>query len=258
MIYDQIQKNSKHLESVIATLQKQIASAPDGHLVCCHHGHYYKCYQSDGHTRQYIPKSRRFLAEQLALKTYRTYLLQEAQQEKKAMDSYLHLHQEALPSQNLLLIPAYSDLLSGYFRPLSDELNEWMHASYEHNEKHPENLVHKTLSGHLVRSKSESMIASLLYTNHIPFRYENILTLDGTSIYPDFTIRHPKTGKKFYWEHFGLMDDPSYAKHTASKLQLYISHEIIPTISLITTYETQQSPLTAEVIQKLLDHYFLS
>lgn len=256
MFYHAMLKTSQHLGDTISTLQNQINTAPSGHLICCHHGKYYKCYQSDGHTRHYIPKSNRFLAEQLALKTYRTWLLQEMIQEKKAIDSYLHLHPTENPSQKILLTPGYADLLSGYFQPLSDELHEWMHSSYEQNENHPEHLIHKTPSGHIVRSKSEAMIAALLYTHNIPFRYENILTLDTTSIYPDFTIRHPKTGKVCYWEHFGLMDDSSYSKRTASKLQLYISHGIIPSIDLITTYETQQHPLTADTIQKIIDHYF--
>ena len=132
-----------------------------------------------------------------------------------------------------------------------------MHSPFEQNQTHPEHLLHKTLSGHTVRSKSESMIDSLLFTNKIPFRYECALTLDTVPIYPDFTIRHPHTGKTYYWEHFGLMDDPFYCNCTASKLQLYISHGIIPSIHLITTYETQQKPLTVEVIQKIIEHYFL-
>lgn len=30
------------------------------------------------------------------------------------------------------------------------------------------------------------------------------------SIHPDFTVRHPITGKRIYWEHFGMMDDQEY------------------------------------------------
>ena len=62
-------------------------------------------------------------------------------------------------------------------------------------------------------------------------------------IYPDFTIRDPSSGKTYYWEHFGMMDQPSYAARTFSKLQLYTSFQIIPSIQLITTYETQEHPL---------------
>lgn len=72
-----------------------------------------------------------------------------------------------------------------------------------------------------------------------------------------FTIRHPKTGEVFYWEHFGLMDNPTYSKNAYSKLQLYTNHGIIPSIQLITTYETKEHPLTAETIEKIVENYFL-
>ena len=78
---------------------------------------------------------------------------------------------------------------------------------YEKNPKYPEHLIHKTVSGIYVRSKSESMIALQLYTEKIPFRYECALQLGETTLYPDFTILHPKTGEIFYWEHFGMMDE---------------------------------------------------
>ena len=77
------------------------------------------------------------------------------------------------------------------------------------------------------------------------------------TFYPDFTIRHPKTGEIIYWEHFGLMDDPSYYQKTFSKLQLYASYGIIPSINLITTYETQEHPLSADIVEKIVKHYFL-
>lgn len=86
----------------------------------------------------------------------------------------------------------------------------------------------------------------------IPSRYEAILQINKTILYPDFTIRHPRTGKYFYWEHFGLMDDPSYAKNASAKHQLYISNGIIPNIQLITTYETKENPLSAEMANKIV------
>ena len=81
--------------------------------------------------------------------------------------------------------------------------------------------------------------------------------LDGIMIYPDFTIRHPKTGETFYWEHFSLMDNPTYSKNACSKLQHYISSGIIPSIQLITTYETKDNPLSAEKVEKIVEEYFL-
>ena len=96
----------------------------------------------------------------------------------------------------------YTELLSDFFKPLSQELSEWMNTPYIRNSKYPEHLIHKTCVGYKVRSKSESMICTYLSINKIPFRYECALTLGNKVYYPDFTIRHPKTAEIYYWEHF--------------------------------------------------------
>ena len=115
----------------------------------------------------------------------------------------------------------------------------------------------KSISGNIVRSKSESLIDMSLYVRRIPFRYECELQLGEHTIYPDFTIRHPITGKVYYWEHFGLMDDESYAKNAFFKQQTYATYGIIPTQQLITTYETKNSPLSSDFVEKIIQFYFL-
>ena len=132
-----------------------------------------------------------------------------------------------------------------------------MNSPYQRNMKYPEQLNHKTSSGNRVRSKSEAMIDMFLHTNRIPFRYECALELGEITIYPDFTIRHPETGEVYYWEHFGLMDDPDYRKKAISKIQLYTAHGIIPSINLITTFETKEHPLNSELIQSIISYHFL-
>lgn len=109
----------------------------------------------------------------------------------------------------------------------------------------------------MLRSKSEMMIDMFLFLNKIPFRYECILNLGTSTIYPDFTVRHPRTGEILYWEHFGLMDNYKYCQNMHSKLQLYTSHGIIPSIHLITTYETNQNPLCSNTVEAIIQQYFL-
>lgn len=150
----------------------------------------------------------------------------------------------------------YQELLLPHFTPLSKELAHWQNASFPTNPKHPEQLSIKTISGHYVRSKSEALIDMALFSHQIPFRYECALTLGTHIFYPDFTIRHPKTGEVYYWEHFGLMDNPSYCRNVSLKLQQYSLNGIIPSIQLITTYETGTHPLNPEIIVKIIDHYF--
>ena len=96
----------------------------------------------------------------------------------------------------------------------------------------------------------------LLYQKKIPYRYEYQLQLGEHIVYPDFTLRHPSTGNFYYWEHFGQMDNPEYYTKACSKMQLYISHGYIPTINLITTFETQKHPLVPEDVNHIIEHYF--
>lgn len=96
----------------------------------------------------------------------------------------------------------------------------------------------------------------MLYQKKIPFRYEEKLVLDGITIYPDFVIRHPVTGEYFYWEHFGMMDDEEYRNHACEKIKLYCKNGIIPSVNLITTYETKRDPLSAEKVEFRIQEYF--
>ncbi len=259
MIYEHALKEKKKLDQQINLLQRKINQLPKGKIICTHFGKYTKWYQSDGKTQIYIPKKERRLAEQLALKKYLSLQLKNLQQEKLAIEYYLRHHNtHAEESENVLFTtPAYRELLSPHIKPLSQELFEWQNADYMKNNAHPEHLNHETISGSFVRSKSEEMIHMVLYKNKIPFRYECGLRLGDLTYYPDFTIRHPKTGETYYWEHFGKMDDADYSKNVFSKLQHYTSHGIIPTIQLITTYETKDNPFTINNAEKIVNDYFL-
>lgn len=259
MIYERMLAESQRLEAQINSLQAQLKQFPKGKIFCTRNGNRYKWYQSDGKNHTYIPKKDRFFAEQLAAKKYLSLLLQDLLHEKKAIDFYLR-HHITQPSQADFLLtnmPGYQELLSPFFKPLSQELSDWMQSPYDKNTKYPEQLTLKTSSGNFVRSKSESIIDMILHVNRIPFRYECALQLGETIIYPDFTIRHPHTGNIFYWEHFGKMDDPGYSQNVCSKLQLYTFHGIIPSIQLIATCETKQNPLSSETIEKIVKEYFL-
>lgn len=203
------------------------------------------------------PQIKQTTCRKISHKKYLSFKLEDLEDEKKAIESYLRHLKHRKSIELLINHSEYQKLLKPYFSPISEELSNWTNAPYECNQKYPEQLVHKGSSGKYVRSKSESMIDMVLYIHKIPFRYECALCLGETTLFPDFTIRHPKTGELFYWEHFGLMDNLEYSKNAYSKLQLYTNHGIIPSIQLIATYETREHPLTADVIERLVETYFL-
>lgn len=227
-------------------------------MICCSDGTKTKWYRSDGHQKTYISKKNFTLAGQLARKKYLTLKLDEVQKEKRAIGFYLNHHTSVSKADALLAESSeYQKLLSGQFALVSNELEEWKKSSYEKNNTHPERLIYKSISGNLLRSKSEMMIDMLLFQHKIPYRYECVLKLGKTVLYPDFTIRHPVTGEVYYWEHFGLMDHKEYASNALLKLQTYAENGILQGIHLITTFETQENPLDSEWVERLIEYYFL-
>lgn len=257
MLYERAKAEYNNLCNRISCIQNELNTLPSSKLVCCTHKNSSKWYQKEDHGRTYIPKSNRPLAERLAKKKYLSSLLQDLENEKTALSFYLRHHSSSEKSEQLLTTPSeYQKLLTPYFTPLSQELSDWMHCPYEHNTAHPENLIYKSVSNTLLRSKSEVLIDMLLHTHNIPYRYECVLHLGYSALYPDFTIRHPLTGDFYYWEHFGLMDNSAYLENALSKLHLYAAHGIIPDIQLITTYETKDHPLDPEIVEKYIEYFF--
>ena len=91
-----------------------------------------------------------------------------------------------------------------------------------------EYLIHRTARGEMVRSKSEVIIADHLANNDVEYGYEQPLTINGITKYPDFTIEDMESGLTFYWEHCGMLHVPSYRDRWEQKLGWYRAHDILP------------------------------
>ncbi len=252
-IYKKLEARSQQLDRLIKETNRKLKNLPEGKLICSGN----KCYLSDGHQKIYIKKKDEKLAQQLANKKYLSALLEDLEKEKSATDMYLrHCPKTKKADQLFAASDIFQNLLSPYFSPLSKELDNWMKSPYTTNTKHPEYLTVKVGPNEFVRSKSEAMIAKLLKQHQIPYRYESQIVLDDMEIYPDFTIRHPKTGELYIWEHFGLLDNPQYLKNMHGKMQTYTANNFLPGINLITTFETLEKPLTFEMIEMQIQYYF--
>jgi hypothetical protein len=101
--------------------------------------------------------------------------------------------------------------------------------------------IYQTLSGHMVRSKSEVIIANILFERKISFEYEAELQVDGEQFSPDFTIKW--NGKTYYWEHLGLLEQAQYKSEWQIKEAMYKKR--FPG-GLITTTESAVLSKTAE------------
>lgn len=260
VLYEKILHERERLEKEINSIQSKMKTLPKENLILAKNGEkYYKWYCTDGKHKVYIPKAERGKLEKLAHKKYLSLRLKNLLRERRAIDSYLRYHDENAyqKEQELFENFEFQRLISKIYQPKEQKLIEWMNGTYQKNEFHPEQLTHRTLAGIYVRSKSEVLITMILSKYQIPFRYECVLQLGEAWIYPDFTICHPVTGEMFYWEHFGKMDDISYSSKAFSKMELYTLNGIIPSVQLITTFETKEYPLSEEMVEEVVRYYFL-
>lgn len=122
------------------------------------------------------------------------------------------------------------------------QLVEWSRAEYEQSDYKPEKKIHITSEGVRVRSKSELIIAELLYIQDIPFRYEEMLTIANRKFAPDFTILR-EDGALVYWEHCGMPNNPAYMASHKDKLSKYEAAGIVPWKNLIITYDEPDGTL---------------
>ncbi len=137
--------------------------------------------------------------------------------------------------------------------PLSiDSLAEpWDAQPFEQSGYRPEGKRMRTSRGLYVRSKSELLIAELLYRCGIPFRYEQVLHVGSAAVVPDFTIRR-HDGKIFYWEHMGLISDPAYFDRQLQKLRLYYSAGIRPWRDLIVSFDGDDGTIDVRKAENLI------
>ena len=219
MLYHQMLREKEVLDKREKTILERLQTYPAGKLIYSQNGKHKKWYISCDGEKIYIPSNEKNTAVSMAEKKYYEVMLQDILQEKRAIQSYLDLCNKEQTGE--------------------------------------EQLIHPIFNGQKVRSKSEAIIATMLHVNKIPFHYEEALHLGKRVIYPDFTIRHPVTGQIYYWEHFGMMDNENYAQVAFRKMQLYNINGIMLSDTLLATYESEEAPLKSNIVENMIQQYFL-
>lgn len=258
MLYTSMLHEKQRLERELEQLHFELPIFPAGYLSYSLNGNYTKWYHHIDRNKKYITKDQHQLAVQLALKRHNLTKQEDLKRKLKGIEAYLQTNNPALDKADALLAPSskYAELLLPALRPISKELSTWAATPYERSTSFPEQLHFKTESGLVVRSKSEAIIAMKLAEFRIPFRYECTLNLSPFVLHPDFTIRHPRTGETYYWEHFGKMDSSEYQGKMLHRLQIYMNHSIVPAKNLIMTFESGDKPLSiSEVIHQIQQHF---
>ena len=125
--------------------------------------------------------------------------------------------------------------------------------------------VNVTERGEKTISKSEVIIANCLYKYDrqglISYAYEDkFVTSGGIPVKPDFTIEHLSTGRRFYWEHLGMMGVASYREKWELKRKAYIASGLVPSKQagpeadrvLIVTEDTPDGGINSRYIDEIV------
>ncbi len=238
-------------------INHQLELLPNGRMYFLKNGKYTNAYHIQCGVREYLPKSKHELKVQLAKKEYLAARLEDLLPYLDFYSSNADLFADSPSHTDQLLQDSNFKPLLSDISALSSELNAWANAPFPSNAPFPEKRIHNSLPEIMVRSKSEVFIANALHLHGIPFRYECDFAAGLLTLHPDFTIRHPRSGKLFLWEHHGLADDPRYMREAFNKQALYIANGFYPSINLILSYETKDHPLTQSMVEHIIREYFL-
>lgn len=256
-----ISSRERQLTKIIGEKKRALQKAPSGFLrIATIRGktRYYRGEEGNPHMGKYLKKDDLNLAKQLAQKSYDQKVLRTAELELQAWQ-LLAKHFPAMTVEEVYqtLSPARQKLVTPIIPTDEEYRKQWEAVTYEPGWFKADAAVYITDRGERVRSKSEQLIANLLYRLNIPYRYEYPIELNVNGrkrIWrPDFTILDVKHRKEFYIEHFGKLDDQddtdNYARNAFGKMKVYEENGMYDGGCMIFSFETSKAPLDIQYVE---------
>lgn len=117
-----------------------------------------------------------------------------------------------------------------------------------------EHLIQRTDRGDMVRSKSELVIANMLYSMGIDYYYERPLegTIEPGKRWPDFTFIDP-AGEAIVWEHLGMLSREDYRRSWERKLAWYEKNGYALDQNLFTTQDDERGGLDSTEVRRVAE-----
>ncbi len=271
-LIDLLQKERDKELQTARTLRKCLSSAPDGKLlVACSNGRtqFYCRTGAGAGGRTYLSKKKPEALQLLAQKKYEEALLLISENNLTIWDDVISSLQKGLgPESAMSEVPVtLQPYITVPFSSTSDFVEQWLMSGKKQmtrkesrdghlSDWHPENLVYSTDNGERVRSKSEMMIANLLYAMQLPYQYEKPLRFNGKTVFPDFTILDTESRTEVYFEHFGLMDQEDYRTAALRKIKDYEKAGLTMGKDFLFSFESEQVPFDIDWIRKKLGERF--
>ena len=207
----------------------------------------------------YLSKKEIDFAKKLAQKSYDEKVFKCVNKRLSQIESILKDYEDnEIESIYMKAHPERRKLIEPVELTYQQKVELWMSEPYVGKEFMNDSPLITTNRGMRVRSKTEKIMADFFDMREIQYKYECPLELKPYGIvYPDFTFLSPKTGRKVYWEHEGMMDNPEYARKAIKKIELYEKNGILPGVDLITTFETSTSVIDTELLRLFTEKYLM-
>lgn len=175
---------------------------------------------------------------------------------EKLMNEFMDKYQSITPNDvRDTLGKAYQNAEIDFMDFHSRNSKNWGDQEYNRSTKFSEKLVHRTMKGEFVRSKSEVIIANNLYTRGLQYRYEEITKIGSHIFAPDFKILIPRVNKIKFLEHFGMMYDSKYRDHAFWKMSAYIENGYRPYEDVLFTFDDLNGNIDAKNLDILLTSF---
>lgn len=247
----------KRLDKVSQILSRDIPQI-EGSIQCYLGNNPVKYYRKTAAGIEYLGRGKENEIRLLAQKRYEQRLHKLAQKEKRVLETAIALLGKARPFESV-----GAEMSEGIMRFViphggtdEDFVKSWLGVRYNRKPVGREAVV--TARGESVRSKSEAIIADRLLRAGVPYRYEFPVNLGKDGLYhPDFMVLNRRTRQEFFWEHFGMLDNPGYAYTNIRKLRIYAAHGLYPGVNLILTAEAEGQVLDTQEVEALIRQYLL-
>ena len=256
-VLDLLKKREAVLQKGITKAKRELKGAPEGRLRISKK-RYYRVTKETGQIGTYLDRENKDIAKALAQKAYSERFIKVASKELAEIESALKLISSQQAEDVFReLAPERKKLVSSHIMTDEEFALHWENMERKRNPYMVEGKIYPTRKGDMVRSKSEEILADMLYELGIPYVYEAELNLaGGVTRYPDFTMLNVGEREEVYLEHLGLLDDQMYLRKNLSKLSEYMRNGIYPGKKLIVTFESQFIPFDARSVRKMIKDYF--
>jgi len=261
-IYSEIEFYAAELEKRALRMEKLLESSPEGSIKINRKEYVKRCKNNQGYSYEHLRKDSP-AAKALGDKKIATDSLRTIERNLKAANAFLKFHSTIEDDEYAnALINRGMPHSKRFFLSLSDKAEKWLANNPGNTNTIEKQKSITTLSGNAVRSKAEGIIDDGLFKHWgtIVYRYESELYLQKTNRYvcPDFLVYIPESGKEIVWEHFGLMDDPSYASDKCKLIRAYQAEGYVLGDTFICTFESSAHPISSGYIDTIIKTHILN